>query len=214
MIGNFLHDNIRKARKRNGISQEVLAERVGLSPRQIQRIESGVSMPPIETVEKIAQSLGVSANYFFIDPNTESTEMDLKNSLSIALKAVEARDELKKRNESLEIENKALRSELLKLSGILNVVEGMSLTLDEVFPTTKEQVEAFAALKKMERPNLWKKLLYYSTTRQELLLNVLGLLTELDHARLRKEDVPLLNPLLRKGKILETSKNRTSHRKK
>lgn len=51
-------ERIQALRKVKGLSQEALAEHARVSPRQIQRIESGQSISRIKTVENIAAALG------------------------------------------------------------------------------------------------------------------------------------------------------------
>ena len=50
---------IREVRKLRGLSQERLAEKVGVDPKQISRIEGGKSAPSFETLESIAIHLQV-----------------------------------------------------------------------------------------------------------------------------------------------------------
>jgi len=52
---------IRKRRKELGLSQEQLAEKVGVSYQQVQRYENGNSTLNVENVQRIAHALGVSA---------------------------------------------------------------------------------------------------------------------------------------------------------
>lgn len=56
---------IRKRRKELGLSQEQLSERVGVSYQQIQRYENGSNMLNVETVQRIARALSMSATAFF-----------------------------------------------------------------------------------------------------------------------------------------------------
>ena len=56
---------IRLLRKRQKMSQEELAEKVGLHYTTIGRIERGESNPPIQTVNKIAQVLKVPVSEIF-----------------------------------------------------------------------------------------------------------------------------------------------------
>ncbi len=56
---------IRKRRKELGLSQEQLAERVGVSYQQIQRYESGYSMLNVENIQRIAKTLQMPATSFF-----------------------------------------------------------------------------------------------------------------------------------------------------
>ena len=53
---------VREIRKLRGLSQERLAEGVGVDPKQISRIEGGKSAPSFETLESIASNLQVEMN--------------------------------------------------------------------------------------------------------------------------------------------------------
>ncbi len=56
---------IRKRRKALGLSQEQLAEKVGVSYQQVQRYENGSSSLNVENVQRIARALGLPATAFF-----------------------------------------------------------------------------------------------------------------------------------------------------
>jgi len=51
---------IRALRLRRGLTQEALCERAGISLDAVCRIEAGSRVPTIETLDKIAEALGVS----------------------------------------------------------------------------------------------------------------------------------------------------------
>ena len=54
-------DNIRKYRKKLGISQDILSKRANLAFHTIAKIEAGSTPnPTIDTVKKIVDALGVS----------------------------------------------------------------------------------------------------------------------------------------------------------
>lgn len=60
-----LGKRIQKLRKKVGMTQEQLAEKVKLSAKYIQFIESGNRIPSLKTVYKIAHVLGVKAQDLF-----------------------------------------------------------------------------------------------------------------------------------------------------
>jgi transcriptional regulator with XRE-family HTH domain len=55
----LLGARIREIRKSRQLSQERLAEKVGVEPKQISRIEGGKSSPSMDTLESIARELHV-----------------------------------------------------------------------------------------------------------------------------------------------------------
>ena len=51
--------NVRRLRSKNGLSQKVLADKVGISVSYVSMLERGQRSPPLETIEKMAKALGV-----------------------------------------------------------------------------------------------------------------------------------------------------------
>ena len=66
---------IKKRRKELGISQEALAETLGVTYQQVQRYENGTNRLNVENIQFIAKALSVPVTYFF---GPESTR-PLKN---------------------------------------------------------------------------------------------------------------------------------------
>ena len=58
---------IKAAREKKKITQEELAELLGMSTTHISVIERGVKPPKLETFIRIANVLGVSADYLLMD---------------------------------------------------------------------------------------------------------------------------------------------------
>lgn len=63
-----LGEKLSKARKRKGISQELLAENASISLRTIQRIETGRVSPRPHTLKTLAETLGVAIEDLHTDP--------------------------------------------------------------------------------------------------------------------------------------------------
>lgn len=80
-----LADAIREARTGCGLSQEKLAEAVGLSNHAIIKIESGEGNPKFENLYKIVTYLKISADKIFYpdnkneNPNLQRLTMELSN---------------------------------------------------------------------------------------------------------------------------------------
>lgn len=64
-VNEKLGKRIRKVRKDRRITQEELADRVGLHYTTVSRIERGISNPPVQTVNKIAKALRVDMSDLF-----------------------------------------------------------------------------------------------------------------------------------------------------
>lgn len=56
---------IRRRRKALGLSQEQLAEKVGVSYQQVQRYENGITTLNVESLQRIARALDVPSASFF-----------------------------------------------------------------------------------------------------------------------------------------------------
>ncbi len=64
-VNEKLGKRIRKARRDKKMSQEELADRVGLHYTTISRIERGISNPPVQTIDKISKALKVQLSDLF-----------------------------------------------------------------------------------------------------------------------------------------------------
>lgn len=65
-------------RKRKGLTQQALAELVGLQLLQIHRYESGSSQPTLEVIKKLAIILSVTADELVFDKNERDPDEDFK----------------------------------------------------------------------------------------------------------------------------------------
>lgn len=61
----LLGARVREVRKARQLSQDALAEKVGVDPKQISRIEGGKSSPSMDTLESIARELRVEVRELF-----------------------------------------------------------------------------------------------------------------------------------------------------
>lgn len=72
-LGRF-SKHVKSCRKARGLTQEVLAERSGLSTDTIRRLEQTAFSPSLDTICKICEGLGLSLSTLFI-----SLELGLRN---------------------------------------------------------------------------------------------------------------------------------------
>jgi len=77
---------IRIERKKNGLTLEQLAKRVGISPITLQRIETGKSSPSVVLLSEIAQTLNKPiASFFEIDKSlvhiTRQNQRNISNRM-------------------------------------------------------------------------------------------------------------------------------------
>ena len=79
-------DNLKRIRKSRKMTQEQLAENVGVDFRYISLLENAKNFPSCDLIEKIANAMNVNVSEFFIfeDKNTrDDLENKLKNLLPI-----------------------------------------------------------------------------------------------------------------------------------
>lgn len=62
MVFKFLGSKIKQARKFKGLTQEGLAELIGIHEKQLSKIETGKSFPSRKNLEKIFSILNISIN--------------------------------------------------------------------------------------------------------------------------------------------------------
>jgi transcriptional regulator with XRE-family HTH domain len=75
-LREILADNMRKTRRKGGLTQAKLAEKAGVSTHFIAMIEIARKFPAPETLDRIAAALGVETHELFSGP--VSPETDLK----------------------------------------------------------------------------------------------------------------------------------------
>ena len=68
-----VRENIRSLRRQLGWSQELLAEKTGVSAPYITQIEIGKRTPSLDIVEKLASALGVEYKVLFDPQNSTGT---------------------------------------------------------------------------------------------------------------------------------------------
>jgi len=65
---NSLGNKIRKLRKTLGLTQEQLAEKVGIDDKHLSKIENGLHLPTYKTIEKLSLALKTDLINFDIQP--------------------------------------------------------------------------------------------------------------------------------------------------
>jgi len=69
-----LGERVRKLREAQGLTQVKLAAQLGISDSLIAQIETGKVQPSLNTLEKLADTFGVSVNYFLANPQENGSE--------------------------------------------------------------------------------------------------------------------------------------------
>lgn len=71
-------DRLAKLRKDKGLTQQALADQVGMHVIQIHRYEAGSSQPTLEAIRKLAVALSVSADELVFDREERNPDEDLR----------------------------------------------------------------------------------------------------------------------------------------
>ena len=66
--------NLRELRETNGMSQEILAQKVGVTRQYIGMLENEVATPSVDVAKKIAKELGFEWTRFYEDNPNVSNE--------------------------------------------------------------------------------------------------------------------------------------------
>ncbi len=74
-IESIVAGNIKKYRERLGITQEILAERCGLTPQFVAAIEVGIKTPSLESLDKIIPALQIRPYQLFLTDSAEDVPM-------------------------------------------------------------------------------------------------------------------------------------------
>jgi transcriptional regulator with XRE-family HTH domain len=65
-------------RKQRGLSQQAMADAVGLHVSQIKRYEAGATQPSLDALKKIAVALGVTTDFLLFDEEERGPEDELR----------------------------------------------------------------------------------------------------------------------------------------
>lgn len=71
-------DRLASLRKAKGLTQQALADRVGVHVIQIHRYESGASQPSLEVIKKLAVALSVTTDALLFEEDERGPSQDLR----------------------------------------------------------------------------------------------------------------------------------------
>lgn len=75
-LQKIIGTNIVRIRQLEGLNQTALANKIGLSRKQLCKIERGEVYPTADTIQRISEGLGVPVKEFFSDPEN-SVDLDI-----------------------------------------------------------------------------------------------------------------------------------------
>lgn len=82
---------IKIVRQRSGLTQDQLAEQVGLSPKYISGIERGVENPTMDILIRLAKALEVEPYDLFLFGESEENEKALRKGIEKMVREAEGR---------------------------------------------------------------------------------------------------------------------------
>ena len=74
-----LGDKIKALREKMEISQAELARTANISPSLVSQIENNITMPSLETLDRLAECLDVETSYFLVDTSTNNQYLSSLN---------------------------------------------------------------------------------------------------------------------------------------
>lgn len=77
-----LHDNLKAARSRMGMSQELVAERLGVSRQAVTKWEAGQSRPNAQNLQALAELFQTSAEELLSGPQEKEPNLILRTNLT------------------------------------------------------------------------------------------------------------------------------------
>ena len=69
-----LHDKIYELRKKEGLSQEALAEKLGVSRQSVSKWETGEATPEVSKLLSLSKLFGVTTDYLLDDESAEKLQ--------------------------------------------------------------------------------------------------------------------------------------------
>jgi transcriptional regulator with XRE-family HTH domain len=75
-LGEIFAKNMKECRRKSGLTQEKLAEKVDVSTHHIGMIELARNFPTLDLVERIADTLDIEIYQLFIEPHSPNEELE------------------------------------------------------------------------------------------------------------------------------------------
>lgn len=76
-LQKYIGNQVKRYRKQANMSQEQLAEKIGIAINSLSSIETGNSFMTVYTLEKLLNALHISAKELFDFPEVEHTDVDM-----------------------------------------------------------------------------------------------------------------------------------------
>lgn len=106
-MNSIISKKIKSGRKLRSLSQQKLADEIGVSKQMISKYENSISIPSSKVLIELANALQLNVDYFFTPPTVELGNINFRKKSKLTTKRLEAiKEEVKlKLSNYLEIEN-------------------------------------------------------------------------------------------------------------
>jgi len=86
-LGSIFIKNLKEYRKKNGLTQAQLAEKVNVTPHYIGMLEMGRNFPATDLIERIANALNIEMYELFVESLSPAKELEkLRHEIMLEIK--------------------------------------------------------------------------------------------------------------------------------
>lgn len=118
-----LYDRLKESRIKAGLTQEQLAEKLGVAKSTLSGYESGNREPAVATIAKALEILNIDANYLYQDETRELTDLVISLDDKELLKKYHSLDDHGREMVDFTLEKEYERSKALKEQAQTDIVE-------------------------------------------------------------------------------------------
>ena len=132
-IDTYVGTRMRMRRLLLGMSQEKLAEQIGVTFQQVQKYEKGINRIGASRLQKIAEVLRTSPAFFFEQDDSEAPSLaglDLPAPLDPAAEFLRSKEGLILNKAFVKIEDRRIRETIISLVKAMAEAEGRDIPLD------------------------------------------------------------------------------------
>lgn len=117
------YDRLKESRIKSGLTQEQLAEKLGIAKSTLSGYESGNREPTVATIAKVMDILNIDANYLYQDETNSLTELVVSLDEKALLRKYRDLDDHGRKMVDFTLEEEYKRSKALAEQAPDNIVE-------------------------------------------------------------------------------------------
>ncbi len=121
-----LYEKITLYRKKNGLSQEELAEKIGVSRQAVSKWETGDALPEITKLKALADTFNVTVDFLLDEETTEFSHQNQPQSISVLDKYADKIDDCV---DNISSKSGTFFKKYGWISGILFIILGLYRTI-------------------------------------------------------------------------------------